>query len=709
MKRNLFIIILYLLIGIKIQAYDYQDQQKLLKMSLQDLMNIKVTTASKVEEKIREIPASIVLINREEIKKQGYKSLSDILQNIPGFYMINDYYWLGSENFGIRGFFSPGVFNDIVILVNGVNQVGDSYSDYSLAKINIPVEAIDRIEVVRGPISVLYGSGAFFGAVNIITNNTPISMASISFGNDKYKKLFLRVSKVSDDFKFTINTSLYGDNGIDKSFNCFTDNYQMLKWAGLSMESRTKGMLKNDRKYFNFSGEYKNLHFDFTYSDTRKGVFDGLPSYPPGTFFNNRSTTIFLKYRKEILKNLSITGKFTYLYNSFFWEYEILQKDSYATNYNNSLSDEIELNITYKPNDKLNMVSGFIRHNIFYLYKSYDYPIYPLEYTNTEDVFPDDIISDAFFSQANYNFSDKLKIVTGFRLEKLHKYKLIIHRAKETPVEKDITGEYSQENIKFIPRFALIYSPSDFHSLKFLYGKAIKNPSIMQNISQLFNQGTTLLPAYIETFELNYILSPSPSVFANISLYKNKLDDLIVARNIYNPKTRTWEIHSTNSGKMETKGIEVGLTILPIQELVLSTNLSYQKTKNLEKGFKDISPGYSPELLGYLKIHYSFKDYSIALVGRYVGEMKTLWDETIINKEQHLVRGRIGQPSKAYYEIDFNLRVENFFLKRVYLDFHIYNLLNNAIVYPATSGNSWAEKGTYGYGRLFILSMGKYF
>jgi outer membrane receptor protein involved in Fe transport len=648
MKRKLLIIFFFILIEINIYSKNFQDQQKLLTMSLQDLMNIKVTTASKVKEEIKDIPASIVLINREEIKKQGYKSLSDILQNIPGFYMINDYYWLGSENFGIRGFFSPGVFNDIIILVNGVNQVGDSYSDYSLAKINVPVEAIDRIEVVRCPMSVLYGSGAFFGAVNIITNHTPVSMISASYGSDKYRKMFLRVSKKSDNFKFTINTSIYGDNGIDKSFNHLTNNHQMLKWVGLSEQSRTKGMLKNDRKYFNFSGEYKNLSFDFSYSDTRKGIFDGLPSYPPGTFLNNRSATLFLKYKKEILKKLSITGKFTYLFDSFFWEYEILKKDSYATNYNNSLSDEIEFNLTYKPNNSLNIVSGFIKHNIFYLYKTYDYPIYPLQYTNTEDIFPDDIISDAFFTQLNYKFTDKLKIVTGLRLEKLYKYRLIIHRAKETPLSKRI-------------------------------------------------------------FELNYILSPSPLLFANISLYQNKLDDLIVKRNIYNPQTQTWEIHSTNSGKMKTSGIEVGLKLLPIQKLVLSMNLSYQKTENLEKGFENISPGYAPELLGYLKINYSFGDWIIAFIGRYVGEMDTLWDETIINQEQNIERGRIGQPSKAYYELDFNIRVENFIFKKVYLDFHIYNLLNNEIIYPATSGNSWAEKGTYGYGRLFIISMGKYF
>ena len=134
-------------------------------------MNIKISTAGKTLEKIGNIPASIVVITREEIETYGYMTLIEILENIPGLYAINDYSMFGAK-FGVRGFWS-GVTNDnMIILVNNVQQVFDLTSNYPLTEITVPVEAIDRIEVVRGPMSVVYGSGAFLGVINIITNET---------------------------------------------------------------------------------------------------------------------------------------------------------------------------------------------------------------------------------------------------------------------------------------------------------------------------------------------------------------------------------------------------------------------------------------------------------------------------------------------------------------------------------------------------------
>ncbi len=705
MKRRYFIFLILFLGGMILNADTKSTEQQLLKMSLRDLMNIEVSTTSKIKEDIKETPASVVIITREDIKKYGFKSVADILQNIPGFYMINDYYWLGSENFGVRGFFSPGVFNDVVILVNGVNQIGAFYSDYSLLKINIPVEAIDRVEVVRGPMSIMYGSNAFLGAVNIITNKERVSEISASYGTSKYHKLFVRLSKENKDFSFTINTGFYGDDGIDFALSDFTDNYNFLKNVGLAKNDRTKGELKKANRYFNFSGKYKNFSFDFTYSDGRKGVFDGLPSYPPGTFINNRSTILFLKYKNQVLRNLFFTGKFTYQANSFYWEYEILKENSYATNYKNSLQDEIEFNLSYIPDKKFNMIFGFVRNNVFYTYETYDYPIFPIQYTNTEISSPDNIISNALFTQLNYKMNNKLKIIAGLRLERLNKYRIFIQQASETPAIIQDEGEYNNEKIKVIPRLAIIYSPLKNHSIKFLYGKAIKNPSFTQNLTQIYTYQPTLLPAYIETFELNYILSPSSDIFATISLYKNNINNLIVKRNIYNSQTQTWELHSTNSGKMETKGIEIGLKLLPIKTLSISLNGAFQKTKNLEKGFENVSPAYAPNFLGYLKIDYSLKNFSLALMGRYVGKMRTMWEKTSDSSEG----SRIGNTIDPYYTFDINFRVDNLFNKNFFLNLHIYNLLNKEIRFPTTPGNSWAEKGTLDYGRTVILSIGRYF
>ena len=166
-KQLFFILSISLL---TVHGQEQLDINELKKMSLHDLMQIKVVTAAKNPQKISQIPASVVVITAEEIRSLGFRSYTEILNHIPGFYMINDYHYLGHKNFSVRGFFSPGSFSNVVVLVNGIPQLSDEYMDYPDTKITMPVEAIDRIEVIRGPMSVIYGNGAFFGAINIITN-----------------------------------------------------------------------------------------------------------------------------------------------------------------------------------------------------------------------------------------------------------------------------------------------------------------------------------------------------------------------------------------------------------------------------------------------------------------------------------------------------------------------------------------------------------
>jgi len=138
-------------------------------------------------------------------------------------------------------------------------------------------------------------------------------------------------------------------------------------------------------------------------------------------------------------------------------------------------------------------------------------------------------------------------------MEKLNRYRISINSSLETDYTVKREGAFTDDTIKLIPRLALIFKPTKLHSLKFLYGKAIKQPSLIQDASQFHSDYPSLLPAYIETFEINYLLSPTQKVLINFSLYKNNIKDLIVKRNIYDPNSGRWILHSTNSGKMSTK------------------------------------------------------------------------------------------------------------------------------------------------------------
>lgn len=133
-------------------------------------LNTVVVTASGFEQQIKEAPASITVITREELEKKAFRDLTDALSSVEGVAVtgVNN-----EKDIYIRGL--PGSYT--LILVDGRRQStreartnGNSGFEQSFVP---PVEAIERIEIVRGPMSSLYGSDAMGGVINIITRKVP--------------------------------------------------------------------------------------------------------------------------------------------------------------------------------------------------------------------------------------------------------------------------------------------------------------------------------------------------------------------------------------------------------------------------------------------------------------------------------------------------------------------------------------------------------
>ena len=684
-------------------------------MSIEDLMSIEIETAGKKKEKVSDIPASVVIITREEIKRYGYTSYLDILQNVPGFYMIDSYFWLGQVNFGVRGFFSDGTFNDVIILVNGVNQMGDSYGDYPDSKINVPVEAIDRIEIIRGPMSVMYGSGAFMGAVNIITNEISngelCNSAQVSYGSEETANLIVRSACKDGDFKYVLNASYTQSDGLDQPFSEFTNDEEYLISRGLSASSTTKGMLDNKRKFLNFNLEYKKLMIDFVHTDTETGIFDGMPSLGDGSSIDVSATNAFVKYSDKISEDITLTGKISMFHHEYHYMYEQLYPDSYSTNNVSTSAMEFEFNALINSFKNMDILLGYYQRIVDDFYKTYDYPIFKDEYTNTELYIPDDdyISTVAVFSQIQYNVSDHINLLGGIRLEQQQSYNMIASRANETDVHTKISGVFSNDDIKFIPRLALICSPLQDNIIKLLYGKAIKQASLAENFSQMLELEPSLEPAEITTYELNYIFSGITNTYLNFSVFWNELNHLIVKRNIFDNETQEWELFSSNRGEMQTLGFEVGIKSNPIENLQLDISATYQKTENIEPGFEDIQLGYAPEYLAYFKAAY-YLPYNIILAWnmRYVGGMETYWENDPVDPDNGNLDpvGRIGNQIPSYFVNDLNIRLNDLLFDDFYLNLHISNIFDEAIRYPATKGNKWAVKGTPGHGRMFLIGLG---
>lgn len=716
---NKFFIIFIIILLVPMLAYSQEDFLSE-ELFFSDL-DAEITTAGKQAEKISEIPASAIVITREEIETYGYSSLEEILENIPGLYAINDY---GPEgvNFGVRSFWSSVPNDNMIILVNGSNQVNDVYSNYPMTQIAVPVEAIDRIEVVRGPMSVIYGSGAFFGVINIITDefeeSESQSIISASGGSQETYRLFTRVAKRDGDFKYVSNASYYDTKGIDAEYSNMSSNPTTLPGYDAETNSSTDGTLENSEKYFNFSGAYKEFSVDMNYVESEREFYFGFLPIEDGSMNRHATTNFMLEYRKEVSEKLIIDGKLGYYQSREKFVFEQLFPNFYGIQRLESNAYEVELNGFYTPVAHLDITTGVNFRSVLNVSNEFDIPSFGNSALENNQYFVEkenNINTMGFYTQADYEPMENLKFVAGFRLQQMPEYDIkheqvyLYDYVDESGVPKtevrftEREGTYAEDDIEFIPRFAAIYSINEQNVLKLLYGQATNRPSFFQNRQNSLDPTVPdLEPEKIQTYELNYIMALSPKFTSRISLYRNELENLIT-RVVELDEQGNYKSWSGNAGEMVTNGVEVSVSSKLANGLQLELSGTYQQSEDERPGYEDIDLAYSPNFLGYFKAAYTFQQkYTVALTGNYVDEMETYWEISEQFPEGH----RIGETTDPYLNVGANLRLENLLDKNLYLNIRASNLLDEEIHYPTTTTNSWADKGTIGEGLSFLITAG---
>jgi iron complex outermembrane receptor protein len=141
------------------------------ELSLEQLMEMTVTTvygASLYRQSTSDAPASVTIVTAEEIKRYGWRTLADVLRAVRSFHVTDDRVY---SFVGVRGLQRPGDFNSrVLVQLDGHPTNENLYGGALIGKDNlIDLALVDRIEIIRGPGSSLYGTNAFFGVVNIVT------------------------------------------------------------------------------------------------------------------------------------------------------------------------------------------------------------------------------------------------------------------------------------------------------------------------------------------------------------------------------------------------------------------------------------------------------------------------------------------------------------------------------------------------------------
>lgn len=194
MNRHIAIILFALFSGVSIaadvdRAYSIDDTDSLITLSLEELMNIEVTTASRRSKKISQVASAAFVITQDDIRRSGVTNIPDALRMAPGVQVAR----IGTDKWAvsIRGF--NGRFaNKLQVLKDGRSIYNPLFSGVQWEQHDTLLRDIERIEVIRGPSAAMWGANAVNGVINIITKKAADTQGlSITAGGGSYEHGFV--------------------------------------------------------------------------------------------------------------------------------------------------------------------------------------------------------------------------------------------------------------------------------------------------------------------------------------------------------------------------------------------------------------------------------------------------------------------------------------------------------------------------------------
>jgi outer membrane receptor protein involved in Fe transport len=361
---------------------------------------------------------------------------------------------------------------------------------------------------------------------------------------------------------------------------------------------------------------------------------------------------------------------------------------------------ESEVNLFYTPAPAVNILGGVYNRTItnYEWHGYYNINAGP-NFRNFLTTIVRPYMFNAVFLQGTSGIGERLTLVAGFRLEQSTPFD--IRRVNDLDTLSIVrTYTYDYTNINLLPRLALIYAADDNHIVKFMYGTAIKQPSMASlQPYPLHPDWGTLKPSTISTYEINYLSHASRFLTANISVFYNDIQNLIARKDITKPDG-TIIIESSNAGRMHSTGVELGVKVTPSDKFTLNVSGSYQHSKDRTDGMDTVDLGYSPAFLGYGEASYRIDQHvTLAVTYRFVDKMYSYYENTSD------FTGRIGSGSPAYSVVDMNVSVSEI-VSNVSASFRISNIFDTEIRYPTTlAGSNW-DKGTVGTPRMAFVTIG---
>ncbi len=581
-----------------------QESQKpdLGGLSIEDLSKLKVESvygASKFLQKAADAPASVTVVTAEEIQKHGYRTLADVLRSVPGFYVTYDRNY---SYVGVRGLSMPGDYNARILFLLDGHRVNDNIFDGAYVGTEFPVDVdlIDRIEIIRGPNSSVYGTGAFVAVINVITKRgRDLSATELSAEAGSWNSYKGRVSyggRFDSGLETLLSGSFYNSQGHTRLFYPEFDN-----------PATNNGIAENadgDQAY--------NVFADIIYRDFNIHVVDAsrtkhIPTASFGTVFDDPRTRttdarsyVDLQYHHMFgsWETLVRTSYDWYNYHGIYtYDYAGRGIPPYTENYdaaNGSWWDlQCDASRIFFKRHRVTLGTEF-RQDIQQQQVNYDIQPYYL--------YDDDHRTarvGALYFQDEYSIRKNLAFVAGLRSDWHEKYGNMLS-----------------------PRLGILFTPKPNTDIKASYSWAFRAPNSYESFyagNKTNTANPSLKPEKIRSWELDLEHRFGKTYSVSGAGFLNRIDDLIEQ----NIDPLTGHPFYTNSAPVQTKGIEVELRAKWLGGLEGAIAYTLQDSRNVVTG--DVLTN-SPKQLAQanLSVPLLQKKLFASADAQYVSERRTI-------------------------------------------------------------------------------------
>ncbi|MDD5250499.1 MAG: TonB-dependent receptor [Rhodocyclaceae bacterium] len=537
----------------------------LARMSLEDLLNVEVTGASRHDQPLSETPSTATVITADDIRRFGFRDLGEALQMAPGVYTTHDrtYTYLG-----VRGFGRTGDYNSRILLLQDGARTNDPVYDQAMIGYEAPLEIdwVKRLEFVPGPSSALYGGNALFGIANaVLWTGADLDGTRVSFdaGSGRLARASILSGRLeSNGLDWVAGLSVYGRRGDDLHFAEFEGPGADGVAHHLDGERYVKGLLK---------ASWENWRGSLSYSWRSKDVptaYFGTAFDTPGNFARDQSLQADLAHSRALAAG---------------WDEEVrLHGGGYRY--------DADYPFAGAPTNR------DVTRTVWWAAE------YQLRYAGWRDhawLFGAEVRRQPLLEQRNFDVApgpDKLDDSHkggGFGAFVQDEWRFAPHWLANLGARLD--DQQGQPDMAS-PRVALIYRPTSAATAKLIYGKAFRPAN---DYERHYGDGITqkgnpdLKPERITTREVAVDVTPTPTLRLGIGRFSNTLHDLI--GQVVDPADNLL-VFRNQPGETQARGWETEAETLLTGGWRLRGNLVWQRVEQPGGG----EPANSPHRVGKL-------------------------------------------------------------------------------------------------------------